>query len=116
MVGDSAKSEGCTVLDGDCGIEEERPELFEDSQRVQVLDVLRFRSKVGYLLRKFDLRFLELLECVLKGLHPELQNYILISSMIKLQSSGDSDQKKASDQGSSRLFLNKNRGIELLEI
>lgn len=31
VVGDPTQSQGCTVLDGDCGVQQQRSQLFEDA-------------------------------------------------------------------------------------
>jgi hypothetical protein len=47
VVSDSAEGEGGTILDGDSWIKEQRTELLEDPERVQVIDILRFRGEVS---------------------------------------------------------------------
>lgn len=69
VVGDATKGEGSAVLDGDGGVEEEGTQLLEDTEGVQVVDVLRLGSEVCQLLGEFDLSLLELLESCLQRLH-----------------------------------------------
>jgi len=54
VVSYSAECEGCAVLDGDGGVEEEGAELFEDVEGVEVVDVLGFRCEVSDLLSEFN--------------------------------------------------------------
>jgi hypothetical protein len=69
MVGDSPQSESRRVLDGDCGIQKQWPELLKNSQRMQIVDVLRFGSEVSHLLSELDFRLFKLLEGVLECFH-----------------------------------------------
>lgn len=69
MVGDPAQGQGCAILDGYGGIDQQRPQLLERPQGVQVVDVLGLGGEVGQLLGELDLRLLELLEGRLQSLH-----------------------------------------------
>lgn len=69
MVSYASKRERSTVLYGDSGVQEQWPELFEDSQLVEVVDVLWLGGKIGQLLGELYLGFLKLFKGQLQRLH-----------------------------------------------
>jgi hypothetical protein len=96
-------------LDGYGWVEEKGSDLFKNSQRVKVFDILGFGSKISQLLSKLDFGFVELFECDLESLHVWM---IRADEQIKLQKY-NLDQLKYiasynySDLESYRILINK---------
>lgn len=75
MVGNSPECKGSTVLDWNSRIQQEWPNLLENAERMQIIDILGLWSEICHLLRELYFSFLEILKGGLQCLHKVTKIY-----------------------------------------